>query len=101
MSLLATLEAAATLLECEARSMYESHTLRGEWTFPDYGAKRSYDGRVRVANELRRAAEYARPNPLGGPAKVFEACADAIRAGDDIDKAMAEYGLKWVKAKGK
>ena len=40
--------------------------------------------------------EYMRANPLGGPAKVFYACADAIRAGDPIDQAMANFGLAWA-----
>ena len=42
------------------------------------------------------AEKYLRDNPLGGPAKVFEACADAIRSGDNVDFAMASFGLAWA-----
>lgn len=36
--------------------------------------------------------EYREKNPLGGPAKVFDAMADAIRAGDDFNAVCADYG---------
>ena len=74
------------------------------------GANRNYwavtDPALARFAELVRAAErersrkatqeYMRANPLGGPAKVFYACADAIRAGDPIDQAMANFGLAWA-----
>ncbi len=50
-----------------------------------------------VAQPLtEQAQKYASQNPLGGPAKVFDACADAIRAGDPIEQAMANFGLAWA-----
>ena len=56
--------------------------------------------RAAIAAERERGRkatqEYMRANPLGGPAKVFYACADAIRAGDPIDQAMANFGLAWA-----
>lgn len=36
--------------------------------------------------------EYREKNPLGGPAKVFDAMADAIRAGDDLNAVCSDYG---------
>ena len=36
--------------------------------------------------------EYREKNQLGGPAKVFDAMADAIRAGDDFNAVCADYG---------
>lgn len=40
------------------------------------------------------AEEYARRNPLGGPAKVFEAMAARIRAGEDYYAVLEDYGLQ-------
>ena len=42
------------------------------------------------------AQDYIAKNPLGGPAKVFDAIADCIRAGDSIESVMATYGLAWA-----
>ena len=42
------------------------------------------------------AQDYIAKNPLGGPAKVFDAIADCIRAGDSIESVMATYGLVWA-----
>jgi hypothetical protein len=38
------------------------------------------------------ATEYEKQNPLGGPAKVFDAMADAIRAGDSYESVLKLYG---------
>ncbi|MDV7394530.1 hypothetical protein RZS08_24320, partial [Arthrospira platensis SPKY1] len=35
---------------------------------------------------------YEHDNPLGGPAKVFQAMADAIRAGDSYHAVLRQYG---------
>lgn len=35
---------------------------------------------------------YEQANPLGGPAKVFDAMADAIRAGDSYHAVLRQYG---------
>ncbi len=55
--------------------------------------------RERLERELAEALdqllgikEYREKNPLGGPAKVFDAMADSIRAGDDFNKVIADYG---------
>ena len=46
---------------------------------------------------LRTAIEQAekcqRDNPLGGPAKVFDAMANSIRAGDDYHQVLRQYGF--------
>jgi hypothetical protein len=39
------------------------------------------------------AERYAGHNPLGGPAKVFDAMADAIRAGDEYHAVLRQYGF--------
>ena len=36
---------------------------------------------------------YKQANPLGGPAKVFDAMANAIRAGDDYHAVLRQYGF--------
>jgi len=41
---------------------------------------------------MTQLEEYRKSNPLGGPAKVFDAMADAIRAGDDYHDTLARYG---------
>lgn len=40
------------------------------------------------------AKEYARRNPLGGPAKVFEAMAARIRAGEEYYSVLDDYDLQ-------
>lgn len=96
--LLNTLERAALLLEGEAAAMKECHTLRGRWTGDEMSevAKAAFDDMTATAKALRAAHKYMRGNPLGGPAKVFDACADSIRAGDPIEQAMANFGLAWA-----
>ena len=46
-----------------------------------------------LADNLEQAAGYWKGNPLGGPAKVFDAVADRIRAGEDLHDVLADYGL--------
>jgi hypothetical protein len=43
------------------------------------------------------ANEYKRRNPLGGVAKVFEAVASRIRAGNPLAATMEDFGLMWTK----
>ncbi len=33
-----------------------------------------------LAKQLRLSAKYHKPNPLGGPARFFDACARVVRA---------------------
>jgi hypothetical protein len=42
---------------------------------------------------IEQAEQYQRNNPLGGPAKVFDAMADAIRAGDDYHATLRSFGF--------
>jgi hypothetical protein len=97
-SLLDTLERAASLLANEAQSLKEAHTLKGRWTGStlDEDARLAHEEMCEAIKDLRAAAKYLRANPLGGPAKVFDACADTIRAGDSVEFAMANYGLAWA-----
>jgi len=96
--LLGTLERAASLLATEAQGLKECHTLRGRWTGStlDEDARLAHEEMCEAIKGLRAAAEYMRANPLGGPAKVFDACADSIRAGDSVEQAMASFGLAWA-----
>lgn len=97
-SLLDTLERAASLLAVEAQSLKECHTLKGRWTGSslDEDARLAHEEMCAVIKDLRVCAQYLRANQLGGPAKVFDACADSIRAGDSVDFAMANFGLAWA-----
>jgi hypothetical protein len=93
--LLATLLAAARLLELEADSVFACHTIGGRWCDNEPEVRRAYEELRATAAALRKAHGYMVPNPMGGPAVVFDACADAIRAGDSVEFAMANYGLSW------
>ena len=88
-SLLETLERAASLLAVEAQSRWTGSTR-------DEDARLAHEKMCEAIKDLREAAKYLRANPLGGPAKVFDACADAIRAGDSVEFAMGNYGLAWA-----
>jgi hypothetical protein len=45
------------------------------------------------SSQPEAAAEYAKRNPLGGPAVVFEAMASRIRAGEDYYDVLDDYGF--------
>ena len=61
---------------------------------PPYRAVKTWhDGKpVYVAEQPAQQQAYQQANPLGGPAKVFDAMADAIRAGDDYHAVLRQYG---------
>lgn len=40
------------------------------------------------------AAKYATTNPLGGPATMFEVIASRLRAGEDYQAVMDDYGIR-------
>lgn len=84
--LVKTLTRAAAIIEAEATTIHPGE-LHAE-----------YRG---VAKRLRRAAKYFGSNPLGGPAKVFDAMADRIRAGDDYYEVLKDHGFRVDKPKGK
>lgn len=56
------------------------------------------DATTALRQALAEPDQYAAQNPLGGPAKVFDAMADAIRAGDDYHATLRRYGFAEVKA---
>lgn len=95
-SLTATLLRAAQLLEQDAAALRAGHTVRGRWTNDEAAARAAYEELRSVARQLRKANAYMAVNPLGGPAKALDACADSIRAGDPVDFAMANFGLAWA-----
>lgn len=47
----------------------------------------------RLRTALLGVKSYREANPLGGPAKVFDAMADCIRAGDSYEAVLKEYGF--------
>jgi hypothetical protein len=94
--LLYLLERSAELLERSAEEIRIAHTIGGRWPRPDeHGAKRDFKELRDMAKGLRRAHKYNKPNCLGGPAKMFDAIADRIRAGEKMKSVMADYELKF------
>ena len=92
--LLHLLERSAELLELAADEIKISHTVGGRWPRQDeHGAKRDFDELRKMAKGLRRAHKYHKPNCLGGPAKMFDAIADRMRAGESMQECMADYCL--------
>jgi hypothetical protein len=47
--------------------------------------------RAALAAQPQAALDYQQANPLGGPAKVFRAMADAIEAGDSYEDTLRRY----------
>lgn len=39
------------------------------------------------------AKQYADANPLGGPARMFDAIAERIRSGEEYHSVLADYGV--------
>lgn len=89
------LDRAAFVIRTHADELRLSHTVRGRWPAGEEAVRDEFHELAALADRLSKAAAYHRPNPLGGPAVVFDACADAIRAGDPINSAMRDYGLAW------
>lgn len=54
-------------------------------------AERAEAERDVVLTDLRGVKKYRESSPLGGPAKVFDAMADSIRAGSDFYAVLREY----------
>ena len=97
--LLHLLERSAELLERAADEVKISHTVGGRWPRPDeHGAKRDFDELRKMAKGFRKAHKYHKPNPMGGPAKMFDAIADRMRAGDSMKECMADYGLRFKRS---
>jgi hypothetical protein len=89
------LEYAASLIRTSADELRLSHTIRGRWPASEESVRDEFGELTALADKLAKSAKYHRANPLGGPAVLFDACADSIRAGDPLDSAMRDYGLKW------
>jgi hypothetical protein len=62
-----------------------------------YGEDDWLDGKKAVekcnAALAQPTQDYVAKNPLGGPAKVFDAMANAIRAGDTFESVLRTYGF--------
>lgn len=90
------LERSAELLDQAAEEIQTAHTIDGRWPLPyDSSAKRDFQELRAIAKGLRKAYKYHKPNCLGGPAKIFDAIADRIRAGEKMKLVMADYDLKF------
>lgn len=46
-----------------------------------------------ITERINARQAYAKANPLGGPARVFEAMAARIRAGEDYYAVLDDYGF--------
>ena len=97
MGLIELLGRAAEELDREAASIRACHTVRCRWPADDAETRAVYQKLRGLAAGLRRAKKYHEPNPLGGPAKVFDAIADCVRAGDDLAATMANMGVQWMR----
>lgn len=87
------LERSAELLERAAEEIRISYTISDRWPQDDDGSKSDFDELREMANGLRKAHKYHKPNCLGGPANMFDAIADRMRAGETMKKCMDDYGL--------
>jgi hypothetical protein len=76
------LERAAFVIRTHADELRIAHTVGGRWPAGEEEVRADFDELAALAHQLAKSAMYHRPNPLGGPAVVFDACADSIRAGD-------------------
>ena len=95
-----TLESAAEIIEESARVLrceFFDYFERKRWG--SQHAKARYQTQVAIAKNLRKIAAYHKVNPLGGPAKVFDAIADRIRAGEKCVDVLADYGFRTVKVR--
>lgn len=52
----------------------------------------------RLRDKVFGIEEYRRKNPLGGPAVIFDAIGDRLRAGESFDNVMSDYGITFDKA---
>ncbi|TAK45226.1 MAG: hypothetical protein EPO27_10420 [Betaproteobacteria bacterium] len=86
---------AAAHVHVNAECLRRSSTCRGKWF--DREDLDLYNEEIALEKHLRRAAAYWKPNPLGGPAKLFETVADYIRAGDPIEDVLRDYGLQYIR----
>lgn len=52
------------------------------------------DAVLRMDEHIRASESYAKANPLGGPARMFESMAARIRAGEDYYSVLDDYDLQ-------
>ena len=98
MGLIELLGRAAEEIDREAGSLRACHTVRGRWPTDTAETRAVYQELRDLAAGLRRAKKYHEPNPLGGPARVFDVIADRVRGGDDLDATMADMSVQWVRS---
>lgn len=101
MGLIELLGRAAAVLDYEAASLRACHTVRGRWKAGEAKTRAEYQELRDLAAGLRRAKTYHEPDPLGGPAKVFDTIADRVRAGDDLAVTMADMGVQYAQRDGR
>ena len=96
-SLLGTLQEAADCIHAHAKNLRDCHVdRRGRWGEESI-ARGWYREEMAIVKRLRKCIAYMKPNPMGGPAVAFDMIADRIRAGDAIEDAMEDYGVRWIK----
>ena len=92
-SVMAMRDAAAAIRELKARLEIDPrHSIDGI-AARDATIRMLEERVAELETELLGVKEYREKNPLGGPAKVFDAMADCIRAGDDYSAVLKEYGF--------
>ena len=75
----------------------EAEETSGDW-HRGYDAARSWVlevGWCAMPKAAPQAAAYAEKNPLGGPARMFDAIADRIRAGEPMTEVLEDFNLKF------
>lgn len=91
------LERAAQHLDLHADILHSSYTdSHGHWRSCP-GMRAEHDDKRALSKALRKAAKYAKPNPLGGPAMALYACGDRIRAGEEYHSALRDFGFRVIK----
>lgn len=90
---------AADAIEHNALVLRQTNTIRGRYHRDALGraAKAQYQIDMQLVRHLRRAERYWARNPLGGPAKVFDAMADCLRAGEPYQDVLRDYGFRSVR----
>ena len=66
----------------------------------DYKSQVAYTRALEAyCDALAQPEQYQQSNPLGGPAKVFDAMADAIRAGDSYESVLKQFSYQLAQPK--
>lgn len=93
---LEALENASEYIQAEhdqRKEMYEPYGMVHKYSTEAQNLLDNKQAIESLRQAIEQAENYQHKNPLGGPAKVFDAMADAIRAGDDYHATLRSYGF--------